>query len=502
MSTVIADSNSGKIQGQLQNGVCVFRGIPFAKPPIGPLRFKPPQPPDPWQGVRPTTSFGPGCPQGMNPVQQVVPIIVPRTSEDCLYLNVWTPSLEGSRPVMVWIHGGGFVVGAGSEDVYAQGAEILARRGDVVLVTLNYRLGPLGFLHGKTLCGEQLDSSGNEGVLDQLAALRWVQENISSFGGDPSNVTIFGQSAGAICISAILGMPSAKGLYHKAIMSSGPASNLITPKQASLATAAVLKAAGLTPDNASKLREIPAADLAGRLSMAAMLAGLMFFPVVDGELLPRSTYDAIRDGETKGIPIIVGTALDEMKLFDILDPSIAKLDNAGLLSRAEAMAPAHGQLAVNTYRNARRSRGESVTPPELYSAMETDSAWRCPTMRLAELQAQLTPDTYAYLFTWNKSPVGGGALGAFHGIDVPFQFQLVDTWSTPDARAGAEKLSTQIHDAWLAFARTGNPAHTNLPAWLPYNAYLRATMIFDETCQMQDAPREAERRFWQSLAER
>jgi len=500
VSTIIADSNYGRIQGRSQNGISVFRGIPFAKPPIGPLRFRAPQAPDSWKGVRPATGFGPGCVQGVNPFQEVIPINVPYTSEDCLYLNVWTPSLEGSRPVMVWIHGGGFVVGAGSEDVYAQGSEILARRGDVVLVTLNYRLGALGFLHGKTLCGEKLDSSGNEGVLDQLAALRWVQENISSFGGDPSNVTIFGQSAGAICVSAILGMPSAKGLYHRAIMeSSGTASQLITPEQASLVTVAILKAAGLTADKASKLREISATDLAG-MGMTAILAG-GFFPVIDGEMLPRSTYDAIRDGETRGVPIIIGTTVDEQKLFDILDPSIASLDEAGLLTRAEGMAPGHGQSAADLYRNARRSRGESVTPPDLYSAMQTDKEYRYPTMRLGELQAQLTPDTYAYLFTWNKSPVMGGALGAFHGIDVPFQFRLDDNWFCPEARAGAETLSRKIQDAWLAFARTGNPSHTNLPSWIPYDANRRATMILDEICQVQDAPREQERSFWQSLAE-
>jgi len=240
-----------------------------------------------------------------------------------------------------------------------------------------------------------------------------------------------------------------------------------------------------------------APELAG-MGMTAILAG-GFFPVIDGQVLPRSTYVAIRDGETAGIPIVVGTTLDEERLFDILDPSIAKLDEAGLLTRAEAMAPRHGQLAVDTYRNARKPRGESVTPPVLYSAMKTDKGYRYPTMRLGEFQAQLTPDTYAYLFSWYKSPVKGGALGAFHGIDVPFQFQLDDSWFTPDSRAGAEALSTKIQDAWLAFARTGNPSHEGLPAWPTYDASRRATMILDEVCQEQDAPREPERHFWETI---
>jgi para-nitrobenzyl esterase len=214
----VVETRAGKLQGEERGDLLVWRGIPYASPPVGPLRFAPPEPPAPWRGVRQATVFASGGPQGVNPVAAVLPVFVPETSEDSLYLNVFTPGLTGERPVLVWIHGGGNITGAGSQRLYDGGE--LVRRGDIVVVTINYRLGIFGFLHGQSVAAAQFPTSGNEALLDQVAALRWVQAEIARFGGDPANVTIAGESAGGTNVAALLGMPAARGLFHKAIMQS------------------------------------------------------------------------------------------------------------------------------------------------------------------------------------------------------------------------------------------------------------------------------------------
>jgi para-nitrobenzyl esterase len=428
----------------------------------------------------------------------LLPLLVPETSEDCLYLNVFTPDTSGKRPVLVWIHGGGNVVGAGSERLY-DGTE-LVRRGDVVIVTLNYRLGIFGFLHGKSVAGEAFRTSGNEGLLDQMAALRWVQREIAGFGGDPDNVTVFGQSAGCMNIAALMGIPSARGLFHKAILqSSGTASHSLPLEAAGRVFAAILAAAGLTPATAGQLREFSGEALLDLQTRVGMVTG-GFFPVIDGDVLPRSTYEAIADGETAGIPVVVGTVRDEFSMFMLPDPGIATLDEASLLARVDAIAPGRGQEAIDLYRGERQTRGEDVSPRALWIAMMTDHDFFVPAMRFAELQAHHAP-AYAYLFTY-PSPAMGGMFGSIHGIELPFLWGFDNepglAMLVGDASAAAP-LSAAIQDAWLAFARTGDPSSDGIGDWPAYDVGRRATMILDLEPGIMDAPREAERQFWERV---
>jgi para-nitrobenzyl esterase len=493
----IIETSSGRVAGEAKGDLLVFSGIPFAKPPVGPLRFQPPEPPDPWTGVRTATSFGPGGPQGVNPVEAVLPVFVPETSEDCLYLNVFTPDMTGKRPVLVWIHGGGNITGAGSQLLYDGGE--LVRRGDVVVVTLNYRLGIFGFLHGQSVAGEEFPTSGNEALLDQIAALRWVQREIAAFGGDPNNVTIAGESAGGTNVAALMGVPTARGLFHKAIMqSSGTVGHHLSLETAARVFSAILDAAGLTPSDAGQLREFSGEALLDLQTRVGMVNGA-FGPVIDGDVMPRSTYEAIKAGETAGVPIIVGNVRDEMSVFGLMDPSLPGLDEAGLLARAETITGGRGQEAIDLYRTERQTDGKTLPPPALWSAMLTDHDFFVPAMRFAELQSNQAP-SYAYLFTW-QSPLMGGVFGSIHGIDLPFMWGLhndLGLVSLVGDLAAAEPLSTMFQDALLAFVRTGDPA-TSALAWPAYAPPRRSTMIFERSSRTQDAPREAERQFWDSV---
>ena len=496
----IVSTTAGQLRGAAEGGLHVFRGIPFAKPPLGELRFRAPEPPETWTGVRDALAFGPAALQAASPVGAALAMDIAETDEDCLYLNVWTPSTEGRRPVMVWVHGGAFVIGSGSQPLYDGAA--LAVRGDVVVVTLNYRLGLFGFLHGKTLCGDALDSTGNEAILDQVAALRWVRDEIAAFGGDPANVTVFGESAGAISVSALLGMPAARRLFRKAILESGSANLVTTAAAASETTAAILAHFGLAPGEAAKLRAIPAAELLkAQTAVTPRSGGVDYGPVIDGRVLPRSPFEAVADGETRGIAIIGGTTLDELKLFAFMDPGVFQLTEAGLRARIEAVVPGRGDEAIATYRAAREGRAESVTPYETYEAIMTDNAMRYPVNRLLELQSRHTPQTYSYLFT-HPSPSLAGMLGACHAIDLPFVFGTYGLAAMkPFAGQGAavEALSARVQDAWLSFARTGNPSHEGLPLWPGYDSKTRSTMILGPECHVEGAPREAERAFWDGL---
>ncbi len=574
---VLVETRRGPVRGAAEGGLAVFRGIPFARPPVGPLRFAPPQPPTPWTAVRDAVSFGPSPAQNTAVAGPVLSLGIGRTGEDCLYLNVWTPGADRRRrPVLVWIHGGAFVLGAGSQTLYD--GSTLARRGDVVVVTINYRLGAFGFLRLRDRFGPRLAATGNEGLLDQVAALEWVRDEIEGFGGDPGNVTIFGESAGAMSCATLLGVPRARGLFHRAILQSG-AANFVWPRdiatrlagcflaQLGLESPEALQAA--TPSlvlqaqrrcfldmlmgDGHVLGALSPAGLrvAGALFLGLALArrrfggvaaplsrglvsllkrrrrvgtpsphasalqalrtrGLPFQPVVDGDIVPRAPLEAISAGAARDIPLLVGTNLDEAKLFLPLDPEAATLDEASLLRRCEEAIPGASRSggrvarrAIDVYRAARAARGERVQPGELWFAMESDRTMRHPAMKLAGLHAAHQPQTYAYLFTW-PSPALGGMLGACHALDLPFVFGTLDhPLIRPFAGKGPEarRLAEQIQDAWIAFARTGRPGHGGLDEWPAYDATHRHTMILDRQCRVESAPREAERTFWDTLDE-
>jgi para-nitrobenzyl esterase len=497
----IVETASGQVEGSTEGGIQVFKGIPYAAPPTGPNRLRAARPVEPWTGVRTATEFANWAPQN-DPLTTLTGEAPGAQGEDCLALNVWTPGTEGRRPVMVWIHGGAFVSGSGASSIY--NGTRLAGRGDVVVVTVNYRLGLLGFLAHPDLADDQADgAAGTWGLLDQVAALRWVRDNIAAFGGDPDNVTIFGESAGGMSVSDLLAMPAARGLFRRAIVQSGPP-NASAMDAAETTTAKLLAELGVTSPAA--IRDLPVGQLlAAQLSLITERRGAMsLIPVVDGASLPVAPRKALADGSAKGIDLMIGTNRDEWKMFMVADPANRDPDEEVLHRRIDgafrfsdvALSP---EVVIDGYRAARTARGDSADPRELWSAIESDRIFRVGSIRAAEAQAAHAP-TYMYLFTW-ESPAMRGALGACHALEIPFVFNTLGV-TTMSRFAGsgpaADALSDQMSDAWVAFARTGNPNHGGIPDWPTYDSTRRATMDFGPDTRIVDAPYDEERLVWGS----
>jgi para-nitrobenzyl esterase len=467
----IATTTHGRVQGAEQDGIKVFKGVPYAAPPVGANRFKPPQPLEPWSDVGDALAYGASCPQpAARPTGWSQEI---DNSEDCLYLNVWTPALAdgGSRPVMVWIHGGGYAIGSGSWPLYDGTA--LARRGDVVVVTVNHRLGPFGYLH---LGG----STGNNGQLDLIASLEWVRDNIEAFGGDASNVTIFGESGGGAKISTLLAMPSSHGLFHRAAIQSGPGLRASTVEQAAKAAKRLMDEVGVT--SVAELLDVPADRLVGA---GGGLGPMGFGPVADGEVLPKFPTEALADGTAADVPVIVGCNLDEGA-----GALPQELDDAGLRERLEPFGPDHTDEILGVYRQA----FPDASNIDVLSYAITDSFMRAGSIRLAEqkLKGGAAP-VFMYLFTY---PLGGRA---GHGYEIQFVFDNVERLSShvSDRRRAA---AANMSDAWIAFARTGDPNHAALPQWPAYTVPDRATMLFGrDEFVIENDPSAATRELWRRL---
>ena len=497
------ETRSGRVEGRSEDGLAVFRGVPYAAPPVAARRWAPPLREAPWAGVRDAAEIGPTAPQRASLVMRMVGLEGFAQDEDCLTLQVWTPALDGAqRPVLVWLHGGGFTAGAGSLPLF-DGAP-LARRGDVVVVTVNYRLGALGFLALPDLL-DAGEIGANFGLLDQIAALEWVRDHASLLGGDPGNVTVFGESAGAMSIGALLGAPAARGLFQRAILQSGAAHN-VSSRANALRVAELFRSALGQPDAPVEvLRTLPVEAILAAQGQVIdqgwrQIEGLAFQPAVDGAVLPRAARDAIAAGDARDVALLVGTNLDEWRLFALTDPKLRTMDDAGLLRRLLRVPPeaavdpeAFAQRAVQTYRDARVPGAND--PASLWLAMQTDRVFRIPALRVAELQLQATPNVYFYLCDW-ASPALDGALGSCHGIELPFVFgthrdpraaQLVG--SGPEA----DRLATSIQDAWLAFARSGDPG------WPAYDLAKRATQRLGRASGIDFDPQGAERAFWDGL---
>jgi para-nitrobenzyl esterase len=505
METIV-QTDAGKVEGYQMRGLCVFKGIPYAAPPVGERRWLPPGIVEPWSGVRPAKSSAAICPQNiaeggfLNLDQR--PEAEPQ-SEDCLYLNVWTPALDGARrPVMFWIHGGGFTGGSGSSVMY-KGSR-LAARGDVVVVTTNYRLGALGFLNLNELTGGRIPATGNEGLMDQVAALKWVHNNISAFGGDPDNVTIFGESAGGMSVGCLLAVPQAKGLFRRAILQSGAANTSRPPDKAAQVAELFLDIMDVKAGDIDTIRSLPVErllaaqqELTPRLQRAGMTGGLALQPVIDGITLPALPVDAVRDGAARETPIIVGSNLDEWKMFIARDQELQKIGEAELLRRIQGILPGqNAERMVQTYREALSRRGALTTPAEIFIAIRTDQSFRMPAVRLAEAQYGQGQSAYNYVFTW-PSPMLDGALGAHHALELGFLFgNYGEGWG--GSGPAADALSRNIQDAWLAFARNGDPSCESVGKWPSYSKN-RPTMIIREECHVEEAPYEDERRVWESI---
>jgi para-nitrobenzyl esterase len=500
----VVSTRNGKIEGQYQNGIHEFKGIPYAAPPVGKNRWLPPQPAANWNGIRPAKQYGPISPQSvMNLSGPGIPNFAHQPqSEDCLFLNVWTPGLDDNRrPVIFWIHGGAFIMGAGSES-FMEGGN-LAKRGDIVLVTINYRLGAAGFLNLKEISGGKIPATGNEGMLDQIAALDWVIENISAFGGNPGNITISGFSAGGMSVGTLLAIPLARGKFQKAMNRSG-AANIVGDLSGALnISKQFLGLLGLKSQDIDGLYRLTTRQL---LEAQQQLSNLLrqnenratpFQPVVDGSVLPEYPMTALKKGVARDIPILAGNTLDELKSSMAMDPGLRNLDEAGLIARLGHLIPSElvSEL-IGVYHGALTHRGIQVTPLEILGSLNTDFMFRIPTLRLVEMQRDNGAAAYNYLFTY-RSPALGGALGASHGLDNPLLFGVPDAEFTGNNQA-VKNLSTRIMDSVAAFAYTGDPSCQSIGRWPAYGSQ-RLTMLLDLNTRVESAPFEAERRVWEQL---
>ena len=510
MEHVIAETTSGKLRGARNDGISIFKGIPYAGPTEGDRRFRPPTKPEPWTGVRDAFEYGPRAFQddnafGMSPdLQKVFAMAEPiPMNENCLVLNVWTPGINDGRkrPVMFWCHGGAFIAGSGSSPWY-EGAN-LARKGDVVVVTINHRLNVFGFLHLDELGGgEAFASSGSNGMLDIVAALEWVRDNIATFGGDPGNVTIFGESGGGAKVSVLMAMPAAHGLFHKAIMQSGPAVQMASREDATTTARHVLEELGLKESQLGELRRLPAEKINQAQSAVTRKTSMMSFanrrrlgfnPVVDGKNLPGGPFEPAAPAISANIPLMIGTNKDEMNLFFGLAPWVEKLDEAGLKERARAFVGDRAEKILERYRQAR----PTDSPGELFLAIATDQAMRMPSLVIADRKAaQNGAPVFTYLFTY-ETPVLNGRLKSPHALEIPFVFETLHTAPFTGKSPTRFPLADKMSRTWIAFARTGNPNNEAIPNWPTHETGKRPTMIFDEECRVEHDPLGAERRAWE-----
>jgi para-nitrobenzyl esterase len=483
----------GKLQGVARDGVLRFNGIPFAKPPVGPLRWRMPEAPEPWAGTRDASRFGNIAPQVESTAGAVLGGTPGTRSEDCLYLNVQTPSCDGAkRPVMVWIHGGGFVNGAGSVGTY--NGKFIVPRGDIVLVTINYRLGAFGFLNLRDASNGRLPGTGAEGLADQILALEWVKDNISAFGGNPNNVTIFGESAGGMSVGALLASPRARGFFHKAIPQSG-ASDIGYARDTSAKVGHhMLEKLGSSDPSEAPWETI--LDIQKDLLAAPREVGLgmPFAPTIDGTILPKRAIDCVADGSAKGVPVMAGTTRDEWKLFTVAATNLKAMDEARLRKMtSNLVGEAFADELLRSY--------ASGTPFERWNEVMTDHSFFIPATRLLQSQAQHAP-VFAYRFDWS-SPMMAGALGACHALELGFMFGTIRVkGAAPFFGSGpvAEELSDAMMDAWIAFARSGDPSSDTAENWPRYDTTKRATMIFgDGPPHVTAAPNEERRKAWESV---
>ncbi len=475
---LVVRTGAGDLRGSRENGVAVYRGVPYAAPPVGELRFSPPRAMPAWRGVRDAIEDGPIAPQGRSRLAHIMGDFERPQSEDCLTLNVWTPAPDaGKRPVLVWIHGGAFGSGSGSLPWYS--GERFAANGDLVAVSINYRLGALGFL---CLPGV---SDGNLGLLDQVTALRFVRENIAAFGGDPDNVTLVGQSAGAASIAILMTMPLSEGLFRRAILQSTPFGRMSrTLEDAHRIGRRLLEVLGLEPAQADRIKSLPFAHLVtaqgelARLERKFADAIAPFWPVIDGKVYPGEAAAALEAGAGAGIDTVIGTTREEMAAFYGIDKDIENAPESAVEGVFASVFKSGHRPYYDEYRRMRASGANAALLGDLMS----DAMFRMGSLRMAEWRADQGRPAYVYQFDW-QSPAG---FESCHCLEIPFVFNNFESWTGSPMLAGADPAQTAglaeaMHGAWIAFARSGRPDHPRLPAWPPYNRDDRMTMRFDST---------------------
>jgi len=514
--TKVVKTTNGDVQGLVKDGVQVLKGIRYGAPPVGSLRFMPPVKPKPWKGAADATEFGAPAIQMAPPLSTSpatdfgrqlatiypTPAEIKVQNEDCLFLNVWTPGLGGGtrRPVMLWIHGGGFAYGSGAWPIY-DGAN-LANKGDVVVVTVNHRLNVFGYLYLGQLGNDAYAKSGNAGMLDLVAALEWVRDNIEAFGGDPGNVTIMGESGGGAKVSTLLAMPAAKGLFHRAIIQSGPGLRGV-PKDAATRTAkGLLDELQIGAADLKALQSLPAEDILSAAFAAAAKAGggpmggmMRLAPMVDGVVLPSDPFTPAAPAISANVPIMIGSNKDEMTLFTAAEPWFPTLTDTQLMERAKQIAGPKAEALVA----ALRKLHPDYSPTYLLNQVMTATGMFGGSITLAERKAaQKAAPAYMYYLIW-ETPVANGLFKSPHTLDIPLMFDNVDKARVlVGPGPEPEALARQMSDAWLAFARNGNPNAASIPEWPPYTAERRATMLFDVKSRVADDPNAEVRKILQS----
>ena len=510
----VVETTNGKVRGMRANAVYSFLGVRYGAPTSGKNRFMPPQKPAPWAGVQDAFDYGNIAPQrnpaaraAAGPPTGLFAALRPDDpgkpeSEDCLFLNVWTGGLnDRKRPVMLWLHGGGFV--SGSDGASAEQGANLVRRGDVVVVGINHRLGLLGYTHLGDIAGKPFERSGNVGMLDAIAALEWVRDNIERFGGDPNRVMIFGESGGGQKVSMLLGATPAKGLFHRAVIESGPGVKMMERARASKIAGMVLAEVGLTPKQAIEIQSVPlerlmAAQFAVNAKLGPQVPGLMdgFGPVIDSEILPAHPFHPNAPAVSAEVPVIVGYNRTESTFFS--DEASYSLNEEGLKTRMKTLLGDHAEQVIDVYRKA----SPSATASELYIDISTDYPTMGYSVDIAERRAALgRAATYMYRFDW-ATPLLNGKYRSPHTLEIGFVY---DNITMPPRISGggpeAAALAARVSESWIAFAETGNPnsKKSGLPEWPAYESQRRATMLFQNQSKVVNDPQGARRKVIQDI---
>ncbi len=510
----VAETTSGKISGVSADGVHAFKGVPYGASTAGRNRFMPPRKPESWAGVRSAVDWTGRAPQappdrGQRPELSGLSGAPDRSleSEECLIVNIWTRGLNdgGRRPVLVWYHGGGF--GYGSSNTPRLDGTSLAKNHDVVVVTVNQRLNILGHMYLADLGGEDFAQSGNAGTLDMVATLQWVRDNAERFGGDPGNVTIFGQSGGGGKVSTLLATPAARGLFHRAIVMSGAAIRLNTRDRAGKLAEAVLKELGLIRAQVRDLQMLPFKQLIAAIRPALKFVGppaeplldrYDFGPVVDGVVLPVHPFDPVATEISPDIPVLVGNVKDEMAIYLAPQDEVWNrvLTEDEMRAQVAQVAGNDTDRVIESYRRLY----PSASPADRLISTLTDSNFRIRSLALAERKvAQGRAPIWLYSFDW-ETPVFGGKLKAYHALDVPFVFNTIDAVGATDRGPVAHELARRMSATWATFARTGKPDNAAIPHWPAYSLADRATMIFDRDCRVINDYGGEARRLWKEIA--